>query len=97
MDTILKEDYPSPRMVVVSSMARTQFFVTAKGDVLGEYPSFQDMFFFMFAAYYIFHLKYPPRVKNIFYFMQDFIVRHPDSVDRTGMYLAITHDIKSNI
>lgn len=97
METILSSDYPSPRMVVVTSMARTQFFVTAEGDVLGEYPTFQDMLFFMFAAYYVYHLKYPSQVKNILYFMQDFVVRHPDSFDRSGTYLATTSDIKHNI
>lgn len=97
METILRETYPSPRMVLVSSSAKVQYFVTAEGEVLGEHPSFQDTLFFVFASYYVYHLKYPSQVKNIFYFMQDFIVHHPDSYDRSGTYLATTSDIKRNL
>ena len=97
METILRETYPAPRMVLVSSTANVQYIITAEGVVLGEYPSFQDTLFFMFASYYVYHLKYPSQVKNIFYFIQDFIVRHPDSYDRSGTYLATTTDIKRNI
>ena len=67
METILRELYPSPRMISLSSLARVQYFVTAENEVVGEYPSFQDMLFFLFASYYIFHLKYPSPVK--FYFL----------------------------
>jgi hypothetical protein len=97
METILRETYPAPRMVLISSMTQVQYFVTAENDVLGEYPSLQDMLFFVFASYYVYHLKYPSQVKNIFYFLQDFIVRHPDSHDRSGTYLATTSDIKRNL
>ena len=41
--------------------------------------------------------KYPSQVKGIFYFLQDFIVCHPDSHDRSGTYLATTSDIKHNL
>ena len=47
-----------------------------------------------FASYYVFNLEYPKPIKNILYFFQDFIVKHPDSYDRNGTYLAITSDIK---
>ena len=67
METILRESYPAPRMVLVSSTAKVQYFITAEGEVLGEYPSFQDTLFFVFASYYVYHLKYPSQVKNIFY------------------------------
>lgn len=97
MATILGENYPAPRMVLVSSMTKIQYFVTAEREVLGEYPSFQDTLFFVFASYYVYHLQYPTQVKNIFYFIQDFIVRHPDSYDRKGTYLATTSDIKRNL
>ena len=50
MATILGENYPVPRMVLVSSMTKIQYFVTAEREVLGEYPSFQDTLFFVFAS-----------------------------------------------
>ena len=46
METILRETYPAPRMVLVSSTAKVQSFITAEGEVLGEYPAFQDTLFF---------------------------------------------------
>ena len=64
METILREAYPAPRMVLVSSTAEVQYFITAEGEVLGEYPSFQDTLFFMFASYYVYHLKYPSHISN---------------------------------
>lgn len=88
MEIILREPYPAPRMVLLSSMAKVQYFITAEGEVLGEYPSFQDTLFFCVS------LKVS---KNIFYLIQDFIVRHPDSYDRSGTYLATTSDIKRNL
>ena len=49
METILHETYryPAPRMILISSMAKVQYFVTAENDVLGEYPSLQDMLFYV--------------------------------------------------
>ena len=93
MDEILCEKYSAPRVVLISSPSKMQFFVVAEKQVLGEYPCLQDALFFCFAAYYVFHVEYPSQVKNIFFF-QDFVVRHPDSHIRSGTYLATTSDIK---
>lgn len=97
MDEILCEKYSAPRVVLISSPSKIQFFVVAEKQVLGEYPCLQDALFFCFAAYYVFHVEYPSQVKNIFYFFQDFVVRHPDSHDRSGTYLATTSDIKRHM
>ena len=94
MDEVLCKNYPAPRMIMMSSPSKNQFFVTAEKEVLGEYPCFQ---FFCFAAYYVFHVEYPSQVKNILYFLQDFVVRHPDSLNRNGTYLATTSDIKRHM
>ena len=97
MDEILRQKYSAPRVVLITSPSKVQFFVIAENEIIGEYPCFQDALFFCFAAYYVFHLQYPAQVKNMFYFFQDFIVRHPDSHDRNGTYLATTSDIKRNL
>ena len=97
MDEILREKYSAPRAVMISSPSKNQFFVIAENEILGEYPCFQDALFFCFAAYYVFHVEYPSQAKNILYFFQDFVVRHPDSHNRSGTYLATTSDIKRNI
>ena len=93
METILHETYPAPRMVLISSMARVQYFVTAENEVLGEYPSLQDtLFFFMFAS------CVSPEVSNSSKkHLTRFIVCHPDPHDRSGTYLATTSDIKRNL
>ena len=96
LDGILRKN-AAPRVVLISSPSKLQYFVVAEKQVLGEYPCLQDALFFCFAAYYVYHLEYPAQVKNMFYFFQDFVVRHPDSHDRSGTYLATTSDIKRNI
>ena len=93
MDDALKADRPSPRVVVFSSATKKQFFVLIEKEVLCEVPCLSTALFVAFAAYYVFNLEYPKPVKNILYFFQDFIVKHPDSRDRNGTYLAITSDI----
>ncbi len=52
--------------------------------------------YFLFASYYVYHLQYPSQVKNIVYFMQDFMVRHPNSYDHSGTYLATSSDVECN-
>ena len=44
-----------------------------------EVPCLSTALFVAFASYYAFSLEYPKPVKNILYFFQDFIVKHPDS------------------
>ena len=98
MDEVLCKNYPAPRMIMMSSPYKNQFFVTAENEILGEYPCFQDALAFCFAAYYVFHVEYPSQVKTlILYFLQDFVVRHPDSLNRNGTYLATTSDIKRHM
>ena len=77
METILHETYPAPRMVLISSMTKVQYFVTGENDVLGEYPSLQDTLFFMFASYYVYHLKYPSQVKKHPLFLTRFYCAPP--------------------
>lgn len=48
----------------------------------------------MFAAYYVFNLEYPKQVKSVFYFLQDYVVGHPDSYKRPVTYIAVASDIR---
>ena len=68
---------PPSPRVVFSSATKKQFYILIEKDVLCEVPCLSTAGF----------------VKNILYFFQDFIVRHPDSHDRNGTYLAITSDV----
>lgn len=77
----------SPRVVARLGDSR-QFFVVVEQKVLCEAPSFQAAIFAMFSSYYIFHLEYPKNCKNILFFLQDYILGLPDSLGRTGTYLA---------
>ena len=76
MDEILCEKYSAPRVVLISSPSKIQFFVVVEKQVLGEYPCLQDALF-CFAAYYVFHVEYPSQVKNIFYFFPRFCCETP--------------------
>ena len=47
MDEILREVYAAPRVVLITSPSKLQFFVVAEKQVLGEYPCLQDALFFL--------------------------------------------------
>ena len=94
MDEALKAELPSPRVAVFSSATKKQFFILVEKAILCEVPCLSTALFVAFASYYVFNLEYPKPVKNILYFFQDFIVKHPDSYDRNSPYLAITSDVK---
>ena len=69
MDELLRKNYSAPGVIFISSQSKSQFFVAAEKEILGEYPCFQNAPFFCFAA---FHVEYPPQLKNILYYIQDF-------------------------
>lgn len=43
------------------------------------------------------NLEYPQPLKNVFYFLQDYILGQPDSSKKSANYLAIVSDIKRNV
>ena len=63
-------------------------------DVLCQVPSVQLALFITFSAYYVFHLEYPKQLKNVMYFLQDFVLAYPDFLRRPANYLATASDIK---
>ena len=89
-----KEDYTAPRIAAFVEEEHTQYYVIVEGNVLCEVPSLQLALFVMFSAYYIFHLEYPKVIKNVLYFLQDYVLAFPDSSSRPSVYLATASDIK---
>lgn len=69
----------------------TENFVICEQRVLCKLCSIQSALFISFAAYYCFNLEYPIIIKNILYFIQDYI---PDSNKKSAAYIAIVSDIK---
>ena len=55
--------------------------------------TFCDIMFLLFSS---FHLEYPKPVKNIPWFMQDYLLLYPnDSMHRSALYLSVTSDMKA--
>ncbi len=73
-----------------------QFFVLVEQKVLCQVPSFQFALFILFSAYYAFHLQYPRSIKNVMFFLQDYVLAYPDSMHRPATYLATASDIKKH-
>ena len=92
MDEALKAELPSPLVARSLECYKAVLYFCGKA-VLCEVPCLSTALFVAFASY-VFNLEYPKPVKNIFYFFQYFIAKHPDSHKRSSTYLAITSDIK---
>ena len=74
-----------------------QYFIFIEGNVLCKVSKFPDALFLMFSAFYIFYLEYPTPVKNVMFFLQDYIYMYPDSSNRNATYLSVASDIKRNL
>ena len=70
-----------------------QYFVLIEQKVLCQVPSFQFALYITFSAFYVFHLEYPKVVRNVFFFLQDYVLSYPDSLRRPATYLATASDI----
>ena len=88
---------PAPQISAFTDESNAQYCVFVEGNVLCKATRFTEALFVMFALYYIFNLKYPSQVKNVLFFIQDYILGYPDSCGRSATYLATVSDIKSNL
>lgn len=86
----------SPRIVAMMGESR-QFFIIIEQKVLCEAVSFESALCLAFFSYYVFHLEYPKCIRNLLFFMQDYLLALPDSLGRSSTYLAISSDIKRNL
>lgn len=92
-----QQDSSSP-MIGTYLAGKPQYFLFVEGMVLNKMETFCDAMFLLFSSYYIFHLEYPKSVKNILWFMQDYLLLYPnDSMHRSALYLSVTSDIKRYI
>ncbi len=73
-----------------------QFLVLVEQKMLCQVPSFQFSLFIMFSACYAFHLEYPRAVKNVMFFLQDYVLAYPDSMHRPATYIVTASDIKKH-
>lgn len=74
-----------------------QYFVLVERKVLCQVPSFQQALFVAFCSFYVFHLEYPKEVKNVCFFLQDYVLGLPDSLKRPGTYLGVASDVKKHV
>ena len=86
-----------PRISAFIGEETVQYLVLCEHQVLCKVSSLQVALFTTFAAYYCFNLEYPSLAKNVFSFLQDYILSHPDSNKKPGAYLATVSDIKRNL
>ena len=67
MEDIINDDkYTSPRIAFLAKTS--QFVIVTERKLLLEPLNIKDALFYLFVAYYVYNLEYPPAVKNI----QDF-------------------------
>ena len=83
----------APRIIAFVGEESIQYFVVVEQEVLCQLPNFFQSLYVLFCSYYAFHLHYPPQVESVFFFFQDYILLYPDSVNRSGNYLAVATDI----
>ncbi len=88
-----KEEFATPRIAAFIGEGHTQYFIIIEKQILLEVPSIQLAIFVTFSSYYIFHLEYPKHIKNVLYFLQDYVLSLPDSGARPAVYLAAASDI----
>lgn len=103
LDVILqkcKKEKPAktqPRIAAIIGEGSTQYFIFCENRVFCSVQTLSTALFVSFSTYYCFNLAYPPAAKNIFYFIQDFILGHPDATKKTATYLSVVSDIKCNL
>ena len=88
-----------PRVAAfITEGGTTEYLILCENRRLCKCTNLQTAIFTMFSRYYIFHLDYPKQAKNVFEFLQDYVLGHPDSSSKkSGTYLAIVSDIKRNL
>ena len=85
------------RIAAIIGEGAAQYFIICEQRVVCKLSTLPLALFVAFSLYYCLNLEYPVQAKNIFSFVQDFILCHPDSGKKTGGYLAVVSDIKRNI
>ena len=71
-----------------------QYFIVCEHKPLFKISSFRSGLFFLLVTYYCFNLAYPWQARNVFYFLQDYILERPDSNKKTANYIAFVSDVK---
>ena len=88
----------APRVAsMVTDSDSIQYFIFVEQTVLFEVSSLPLALFLMFSCYYVFHVDYPPKALGLFYFFQDYILGHPDSLKRPTTYLAVISDLNNHL
>ena len=66
-----------------------QYFIVCEHKPLFKISSFRSGLFFLLATYYCFNLAYPWQARNVFYFLQDYILERPDSNKKNSKLYSI--------
>lgn len=86
-----------PRIAALKGEENTMYIIVCEEMLLTKVSSLKLAIFCLVAFYYCFNLEYPQPLKNVFYFLQDYILGQPDSSKKSANYLAIVSDIKRNV
>ena len=84
----------APQIAAFVGDETVQYFVIIEQRVLCQVATFQHALFIAFSAFYVFHLEYPKAIRNVMFFLQDYVLQFPDSMRRPATYLAAASDIK---
>ena len=63
-----------------------EYFIICEEKVLCKVNSLENALFVTFSAYFCFNLEYP--VNYRVYFIQDYVLNHPDSVKKSALYIS---------
>ncbi len=78
-EDVCHSKYNAPRIPAFVSAESTQYYIFVEQGVLCEVPSLEIAIFLFFSSFYVFHLAYPKELKNVLFFLQDYILEQPDS------------------
>ncbi len=87
----------APRIAAMVGDEKVQYYIFVEQTVLFEVSSLPIALFLMFSCYYAFHVQYPPKALALLYFLQDYILGHPDSLKRPSSYVAVMSDLNKHL
>ena len=97
IEIVWSKPLTQPRIAALIGEEETQYLIICEKSILFKVATIKLAIFFTVAAYYCFNLEYPTPAKNVFNFLQDYILAQPDSNKKSASYLAVVSDIKCNI
>ena len=89
VEIVCSKPLTQPRIAALIGEEETQYLIICEKSILFKVATIKLAIFFTVAAYYCFNLEYPTPAKNVFNFLQDYILAQPDLNKKSASYLAV--------